>query len=432
MSTEMIHKGWRVSRLPKPFPREAYDRAREEVIAKAIKNPDVVAVMDFGVEQYPGISDIDFYIIFGQSAKNMFIPLAPGYSDDTEYLMMHTTLLMSEEFFSEIRYLNPWSIYAKERYIYKREGFVPPAIKELPGIDPILSAAFMYDKVESILSTMPSFVNKGLPVRNIFELCKNCIYNIWRLEDLSIAPQQKYQDYIKEFDALRDVWFDLALPEALDRLITLYTKTMEYTFEIAWLLDEWLSSRVEYRDVSSLGLKKTRWPFNSAWDAGAQTLYVHTYKYARLFTDAKLTSRQAMDLSAAAGKNVHVRVKGFVDKKLALTPIILPWRLSAFVTGVIAEQGIIGRSLIQDTFTNAMQVPVLMTDSLKYRIQQQDKLTATYREKRIPGGEGKGYIYGNQIYGYLFGEERGLRRFLVLYVRLHFFKSLSRVFTSKR
>lgn len=430
MSNKLVHNGWRITHLPKVYPAAAYDRAREEVIAKVTKNADVVAVMDFGWEQFPGISDIDFYIVFAQDAKTMFIPQGEEYTPETSYLLMHTVLLISEEFLKELRYLNPWSVHAKERYLYKRTGFVEPTIKELPTVDPVLSAAFMYDKIESILSTLPLYVQKILPVRNLFELCKNCVYNIWRLDDLGIAPVERYDRFVKEFDALREKWFSLLQSEALDRLIKVYEQTLTYTFEIAWMLDAWIAERVTRVPPSDIGLRKTRWPLSTAWENGSNALYIHTYKYARLFTDKKVTPREAMLMSAVASGDIKLRL-GPIRKTVALTPIILPWNLSALATTTIAKGGILGTALRKDTLTNANSVPILQVSSLDYRIDRQNELTDMYRAKRIPAGEGKGYIYGNQLYGYLFGEENVMRKFLVAYMRFRFFRNLDRVLSRK-
>lgn len=412
--------------MPEFYPREEYEKTRAEVVAKMKTYPDVVAVMDFGTEPYPGISDIDFYVVFRNDAEHIFIPRTRPYSPVSQYLMMHTVLLSSEEFIKELRYLNPWSIFAEERFIYTAQGFVRPTIIEPTESQTINNASFMVDKLDSIFAHLPQFVNKELPARLIFEICKNAVYCIWRLEDLDIKATPAQLDFIERFDATRKEWFELDQQEGMRRLIGFFEEVMQIAFEIAWMLDSWLSSQLVSTSINQLGIKQSR---KTKWDRSSKNIYCHTLRYARLYTDARLTWKEAFEKTMRASELVTVNIPGR-RKQQMLNPVILPWNLSAFLMTTASQQGILSDAVKRDIWTNASEVPVLHDENFDHKIKVQNELTLTYSQKRIPGGEGKGYIYGNQTFGYLFGEERFLRKFLVWYLRRKFFGNLNNTYGS--
>lgn len=423
----MLIDGWKISDLPQRATSEDYEYARLEVI-ESFKNVEgVEAIMDFGTEPYPGISDIDFYIVFSPKAEHIYLPKAKPYSPMTRYLMTHTVLLVSDEFLPSLRYLNPWSRFAKERYIWQTAGYTPKVAEELAGDTAVSSASFMLDKLDAMFAYLPYFKNKVLPVRHILEVCKNAVYCIWRLEDSGIKPRQEYLDFVKRFNNTRDNWFALDEKEAAGLTIGYFTEVMNIAFAIAWDLAEWLDTRIFAVPVSETGLKMTR---KTKWDEKYKSIYCHTFKYSRMYTQAPLTPEEAFALSLQASERVQVSIPGF-KREHTITPTILPWNLAAFLVTTAVEKGILSDEVKKDIWVAANDAPLLKDELLIKKVQIQNQLTKEYKEKRKPGGSGKGYIYGNQVFGYLFNEETLLRKLFVRMLRKKFFINLNKVYTKK-
>ncbi|MBU4332510.1 hypothetical protein KKD20_05325, partial [Patescibacteria group bacterium] len=64
----MTIDGWKLSDFPIAYGPEDYDDARKEIAEKVGPVSGVKTILEWGKPRYPGISDIDFFVVFEQES----------------------------------------------------------------------------------------------------------------------------------------------------------------------------------------------------------------------------------------------------------------------------------------------------------------------------------------------------------------------------
>lgn len=120
---ELDRSRTRFTNHPKTTPLKVYDSAREEVVSGLSKNPDVLAIYEYGSVSAPGISDIDLIVALKERVGYKFhYPDGPNI----RRVARGGAMLMPEKVFQKLLWLDD----LKLKHLYgKRISALQPATK---------------------------------------------------------------------------------------------------------------------------------------------------------------------------------------------------------------------------------------------------------------------------------------------------------------
>lgn len=96
--------------LPRPIAPSTYEQTRQAVRDAYIPLSGVRGVVEFGTIPYPGISDMDFYILTDPGGTET-LPRMRDFSHEQQYAMSHMQFRLSTSIFPYLRFLDPWLIH---------------------------------------------------------------------------------------------------------------------------------------------------------------------------------------------------------------------------------------------------------------------------------------------------------------------------------
>lgn len=416
--------GWQISDLPIRHSEEEYEEARKEIVNKIKQVPEIIALFEFGYIPVPGISDMDFRAVFPDDAEKMYMPREPELSDKTKYLMEHNVFILSEKHYKKSLYFDPWTWRVwpdGHRLLFQREGIERDLnfekIKFTKEEEDALSIGRIEEALTGIFSLMPFYVRKELPVRTVFEVLKDCVYmtrEINLISDRKIDPS-----FSQDFQELRASWFGLDKEEGAKRLIDVFHRGLACGFEIAFSLSDWLS---KYSQIEPSRFRKTG-PGNASYlDKKNKNVYLISFGEKRVFTNAVDTPQKAMEMSLKSCRKIK-KGKETIDFYIAF----LPFEMSSMILGLARESGILSDNLRKDIYTNQKEVPVLIPKILREKNRMINEITEIYNKKQVIGVGGKGWVFGNNRFGYLFQEEGWKRKVLNFLFKVKFWRTVNKI-----
>lgn len=412
----LVIDGWRIFDLPTEYPMADYEEARVEIVNKLRQIPGMIAVFEFGYIPVPGISDMDFRAVFSDDAPKMYVPRKPVLSDKTKYLMEHNAFILSEKHYRKALYFDPWTINIwpnGHRLLWQKEDVKRDLSFERIEFSKedkdVLSVGRMEEALESLFSLIPFYLKKELPVRSIFEVLKDCIYMI---REVNLITDRKIDPaFSQDFQELRSQWFRLNREDGIRRLIDMFHRGMLISFEISFSLGSWLKNHSQLMATHELGIKKTNHWNGSFLDKESRNLYLITFGEKRVFTDKVKTPQQAMEMSFNSFRT-------FKDFYI----VFQPFERASMILGLMRERGLLSNYLRKDTWTNQDSVPVLKSRVFEEKNRMVNEITEIYNKKQVIGVGGKGWVCGNNRFGYLFNREGIKRKILNFWARRNFWR----------
>ena len=420
--------GWRVYDLPVECDGADYDEARVEIVNQALNTPGLIALLEYGYIPYPGISDMDIWGVFSDDAGKMYLPLKPAFSEKTKYLMKHQITLITEKHYRKMLYFDPWTtnIWPNgHRLLYKQSDIKKDVNFENIKFDKnerdILSLANVEGYLALIISILPFYAKKELPVRHVLETIKSCIYVIREIN--LIADRKINPAFSQNIQDLMSNWFKIDRPEAIRRLIKLFHDGLMVVFEVAFSLGDWDSRHSQLERVENLGIRKTNFFNRSFLDKKSKNIYLNTFGHRRVFTDLVRTPSQALGLSINSYRKLEVKL-GRRSKTIDFFVFFLPLQAAAMFMGFVSVKGLLSDNLKKDTFSNLKQVPVFKPRIFQRKIKMINEITEIYNRKQVAGANGKGWLFGNNIFKYSFESEKLSQKFLTFWLRRKFWRAI--------
>jgi hypothetical protein len=197
------------------IPKIDYDGARDEYLAYLTKNPGIVSVIEFGEIKYPGISDIDWLIIFDEHLtenSDYFLPWK-YLSSDSKIAFQHRPI------FYPLKYLDSISDFilpTQSKVIHgnhidlNQDNSTNPLIRDITvsfeffkrqklWLNTITFYNFSFFKQISILKSITNHVNNNL-LSNIQELIdfEKKVDHLRNLIWLHIDEQPRIEQFRKD------------------------------------------------------------------------------------------------------------------------------------------------------------------------------------------------------------------------------------------
>lgn len=406
--------GWRIFDLPVKYVEADYEEARLEIINKLRQIPGLIAIFEFGYIPVPGISDMDFRAIFSDDAKSMYVPREPALSEKTRYLMEHNAFILSEKHYKKALYFDPWTTNIwpdGHKLLWQREDVKRDLGFEKINFDKeakdVLSIGRMEEALEGVFSLIPFYVKKELPVRSVFEVLKDCVYMIREIN--AIADRKINTTFSQDFQDLRSNWFKLERKEGVRKLIEIFQRGMLVSFEISFSLGDWLGKHAQWTSRKDLKINHTDFVSGAYLDNKSRNVYLITFGEKRVFSDSVKTPEQALRLSL----NSFRKFKDFYI-------VFQPFERASMILGLVRERGLLSDNLRKDIWTNQSKLPILQSEVFREKNRMVNEITETYNKKQLRGVGGKGWVCGNNRFGYLF-EYEGLKRNLLNFLMRRWF-----------
>lgn len=422
--------GWHVYDLPIECNEADYDEARAEIVNQARGNPELVALLEYGYIPYFGISDMDIWAVFSDDAEKMYLPAQPALSEKTKYLMKHQLTLITEKHYRKTFYFDPWTNYRwadGHRLLYKNPNIKKDISFENIKFDKneqdILSLANAEGFLTSIFSTIPCYVQKELPVRHVLEILKTCIYITQEINN--IADRKIDPAFSRELKDLMSNWFKLDQEQAVKKLIKLFYDGLLVIFEIAFSLNDWVRQRYQAGYIRDLGIRKTNFLNCSSLDKKAKNIYLNTFGDKRVFTDFVKTPLQALELSINSYQKLEIKL-GRYSRIVDFFVVFQPLESAAFMMGFVFPDGLLSNCLKRDTFSNLEKVPVFKPVVFQEKVRMINEITEIYNKKQVADTNGKGWLYGNNIFQYSFEREKLRRKLLTFWLKRKFWRAIDR------
>lgn len=422
--------GWHIYDLPIECTEADYDEARADIVNQDRNTPGLLALLEYGYIPYLGISDMDIWAVFSDDSEKMYLPTQPVLSEKTKYMMKHQLTLITEKHYRKMLYFDPWTknIWADgHRILYKNPDIKKDVIFEDIKFDKnemeILSLANVEGFLTSIFSTIPFYVKKELPVRHVLEILKTCIYitrEINNIADRKISP-----DFSKNIQNLMSNWFKLDQKQAVRRLIKLFHDGLLTIFEVVFSLDDWARHHSEMEYVRDLGIRKTTCFNHPLLDKKSKSIYLNTFGDKRVFTDFVKTPLQALELSLNSYQKLKIKL-GRHSRTVDFFIVFQPLESAAFMMGFVSIEGLLSNSLKKDTFSNLEKVPVFKPKIFQEKIKMINEITEIYNKRQVPGTNGKGWLYANNVFQYSFEREKLRRKILIFWLKRKFWHAVDR------
>lgn len=422
--------GWKVYNLPIKYEEKDYDEARAEVIKKAKNTPELAALFEYGCIPFLGISDMDFWAVFPDNAEKMYVSTDPILTEKTKHLIMHDIIIIPEKHYRRMLYLDPWTTYAwpnGHKLLYKRNDIERDMNFEKLNFNKeekdILSMMHVEDALTAIYSAVPMYAKKELNVRAVFEEIKNCVYIAEEIE--SVIGKKIGQTFSKDFEELRENWFNLDQGQAIRLLIEIFYEGLLVGFEASFCLGDWVSQRSQIEKTKDIGIKRINLLNHSSLDKKWKNVYLSTFKDKRLYTDMVKDPKQALELSINSYKKININL-GWRSKSTDVSIIFLPLELATTILGFASQDGLLSDSLKRDMFTNTNELYVFNPKIFQEKTKMINDITENYNRKLVPATSGKGWISGNNHFGYSFEREKIRRKLLTYWLRINYWRIIDK------
>ena len=158
-------------------------------------------------------------------------------------------------------------------------------------------------------------------------------------------------------------------------------------------------------------------------DKKAKNIYLNTFGDRRIFTDLARTPLQALELSINSYRKLKINL-GQYSKIVDFYVIFQPLKSAAFMTGFVSAEGLLSDNLRKDTFSNLDEVPVFRPKVFQEKIKMINEITEIYNRKQVAGANGKGWLFGNNVFQYSFEREKPMRKILTFWLKRKFWRAI--------
>ncbi|MBM4196799.1 MAG: hypothetical protein FJ197_06835 [Gammaproteobacteria bacterium] len=213
--------------FPRAVPRAAYSAVINRIVETLVRQPGVRSIFQVGSVTNPGISDIDFFVVFDDGARCEVDPRA-GLSTDEIYLVNHGLFGGSIAHFGEVQKFS----FLHNYHLLWGEA-LPIAVSDLPPRDvATLKRQIALEYLVKIYVDSVVEATYGISrVRGFLLHVKGILYDL----DFLGAGRCALRDVAEEWVARRDRWFanppsDTEIRSLLERFDTELPRFIEEQF----------------------------------------------------------------------------------------------------------------------------------------------------------------------------------------------------------
>lgn len=232
----MERRAVKYKEYPEPLEMADYEAATRQFIEHAMRHPDARAVYRYGTLRNPGISDLDFVVVFPERVQDqgVFSSIKQAPEEVLHLVGRGNIMFMNEDSFRRIHYIDPGlqlKLLAGREY----EFFHPT------------EAQWAFRQTASVLDWLPERVWRILRAQE--EEVLFVTHTLVRLRSLSHSFQNvtamvalpAADRFCQKLDELRAVWFSLSQTEQQRSLLAMMREAVDAGKET---LAAWFSSMV--------------------------------------------------------------------------------------------------------------------------------------------------------------------------------------------
>lgn len=199
--------------LPEALDPAVYEETRRVVAQKYGAIPTVKALVEFGTIPFPGISDMDSYVIAEPGAH---VPCPPfsAYTQQQQYALMHKHFAISDAVYPKLHYCDPWLIHT-DVVVGDAQKYAMPAspFSEEERIDMSLHFAITHGLVSFLPMLAHGCIEGELEVREFLESNKYVEYHYREFRRAKAVPEDSTDASIPTYQNLRKQWFTFSPEE---------------------------------------------------------------------------------------------------------------------------------------------------------------------------------------------------------------------------
>lgn len=262
-------EGWTVTDWPQPAVEADYETGRRDIVDMFSTIPWIKGVIEFGTTPYPGISDLDIYVMVDESARRFDFPGYFVFEGPARRHLTHDFFLLTPRHYRDhVHFLDPW---IRSHRILSGDVVthgLPPRPYDDPVEDRWLRLAHTLNMAHDIAFIADCLEERRVPMRKILDVICYAGYVIREVRHVSPLAPCDFLDRLNEVRArlLEEDRREMALrvvalmEESLVLFATAYDALADYVTPFlvpdpCWRpdpLSKWAASR------GAEGLKLTR------------------------------------------------------------------------------------------------------------------------------------------------------------------------------
>lgn len=228
---------------PIRWEKERYDDARNRVIEHYGRCKGLIAIYEWGSVSNPGISDLDFALVFEEDSPKLPLLKRSFFALDkkTREVLVHPVVYIPRQAYADIKYANPGMSLKK---IHGENVRINKLSRKK---EKEVSVSLLNDL--AIRHYPRDFLGNFIDVRNTLLRLNSLRYTIKSISKLSKKKVGAFEEFSKNVRLLRKHWFE---HEDAKQLRELHKKAFGISIEVVKLFSEFM----EKKDMVGISSKK--------------------------------------------------------------------------------------------------------------------------------------------------------------------------------
>lgn len=231
--------------FPRRIPPHAYEEVRSFFVNTLKQFDDVIALYEFGQVKNPGISDLDFAVVYRDAPSDAMIGKKIAqirFSKAAEDILCGSTLMaFPERTFPSVTLWDDLQLthrFGKE-FIFAKFS---------PETETLLDICRIVDWLpERVLSLFRVLQGESIVVNRILGTLHSLNYTLRKVGALGISPKDTIEKFDKAITNLRARWFELEEKEQRDQLMRVITEAVSLACACTIRAAQWLEDKGDYR-----------------------------------------------------------------------------------------------------------------------------------------------------------------------------------------
>lgn len=204
MNQRLVIDGTLIEDWPQPWTQEPYVVSRKAIVERFQSQSQIEALVEFGTTTFPGISDMDVYILLRDDAKNLLFPGYWVFEGLARETMTHDFFLMRSSYYqNSVHYFDPW---IRTHSLLK--GDVRHRLPRRPceGLDDVwLRLSHVHDCLFQVPVITQALKSNRLEVRRLLDIICYAGYCLREVDAASryLGGQSFKSDFSNRLDVLR-------------------------------------------------------------------------------------------------------------------------------------------------------------------------------------------------------------------------------------
>lgn len=228
---------WYFRDFPRNLDRDAYTRAREEIVRRLGGHRAIAALYTDGRVHVPGVSDLDLEIVLRPGARAREIRDALQFSSETQYVLMHPPHVNALDTFRGHDWIRR-SVYGLQLLAGNEIDFEdgPSAEDGRSLVDAFTAFNFL---LHVLLRFGRNLERRVLDTRMTLCQMSSAAYVAQRMAEAGIPARTSGPwDNAR---AIRERWFETQITDNLRGVVTCLRATYAASFDLAAALGEWVT-----------------------------------------------------------------------------------------------------------------------------------------------------------------------------------------------